>query len=285
MAKLKLPSNKTIFFMWLQGIENAPPVVQACYSSWVRMNPGWTVQLLDSATIRDFVALPEWAESKLTHAQYSDLARLHLLEAHGGVWADSTTYCNWPLDGWLSGAYGSGFFAFAWPNKGYELSSWFMAAEPSHPLVVGTRGKLEPYWQATRRPMPGWLGEVLGKVLVRVLRQSTRLTAFWFSRPIVWMRLYPYFAIHYAFAEVARTNSPARDAWCATPKISSDGPHLLQEYGLSRRPDSSIRREIAEPTTPMYKLTWKVGDADSDADSSLSLLLRTAREAERYKWL
>jgi hypothetical protein len=120
---------------------------------------------------------------------------------------------------------------------------------------------------------------ILGKVLVRLLRLTPRTTELWMTKPIRdWLRVYPYFAIHYAFANAVRTDPRAREAWQATPKLSSDGPHVLQAFGLARRPDELMRLEIAQPTTPVYKLNYRKTDAYNDPGSVLGHL-RAAVEA------
>jgi hypothetical protein len=266
--------------MWRQGLDDAPPIVQMCYESWRRLNPDWDIEVLSADNLAQYAQLPEWADTKLSNTQYSDLARLLILQKHGGVWADATTLCNWPLDSWLPQMYPTGFFAFARPARGYVLSSWFLAAEPDHPLVVMTKDRLADYWQRAGLEQPGTSRAILGKILVRLLRLTPRTTELWMTKPIRdWLRVYPYFAIHYAFANAVRTDQRAREAWQGTPKLSSDGPHALQAYGLARRPDPAMRLEIAQPTTPLYKLNYRKIDAFNDPASVLGELRRNVESA------
>lgn len=269
--------NRVVYMLWLQGWEDAPELVRACRESWVLMNPGWQVLALDAHSVREHVDVPSWAVEKLSAAQLSDLIRLRLLERHGGVWADATTMCNWPLDSWLPEFFDQGFFAFWRPARGYGLSSWFLAADAGHPLVVSTRKALEDYWQRARLQRPGPIRDVLGKVLVRVLALTERSTAWWFSRTVRdVLGVYPYFAFHYAFADVVRRVPRLASLWRAVPKISADGPHMLQRYGLDRAPDTLMRWELASPTAPVYKLTWKV-DGDATARGTVLSELLEAR--------
>lgn len=268
-----LGPKRVIFFMWLQGIGSAPPVVRACYESWVRQNPDWKVVLLTASNIADYVALPNWS-SKLSHAQMSDLVRLKLMDVHGGVWADATTFCNWPLRDWIPEVSAGGFFAFAWPARGYLLSSWFLVAEPGNALIHRARRMLEDYWQAAGLESPGILRDIAGKVALRVLGRTPRMTTWWLSAFMRdRLRLYPYFAIHYSFAKAVMVDSQARRSWQSMTKVSADGPHQLQTYGLLKVADRGMLLEIGDPTTPMYKLTWKVSDGSAEPDSVLSLLI------------
>src|SRR3954453_7566187 len=266
--------------MWRQGWRDSPPIVRMCYESWKRHNPDWTITLLDAQNLAEYARVPEWATTKLSNAQYSDLARLLILRRHGGVWADATTLCNWPLDAWLPQKYPAQFFAFARPARGHMLSSWFLAAEPEHPLIVVTKDRLEDYWQQAGLEQPGPSRAIVGKVLSRLLRLTPRTTELWMTKPVRdWLRVYPYFAIHYAFAHAIRTDQRARQAWQGTPKLSSDGPHALQAYGLARRPDPAMRLEIAQPTTPLYKLNYRKIEAFNDPASVLGRLRRSVESA------
>ncbi len=264
--------NRTIWFLWLQGIDGAPPVVRACLASWRRHHPDWSVVVLDDKSMDDVVALPAWARGKLTPAQLSDLLRLRLLETYGGVWVDATTYCNRPLDEWLPSAMPSGFFAFSAPAPGYLLSSWFLAAEAGHPIVARSREVLEDYWSLARLEAPGPVRRLLGKLAYRALVRTPRTTEWWLDPPLRdWLRIYPFYAIHYAVARAVRTNPSARAAWHLMPRMSADGPHQLQAYGLDRRPDARVLAELVKPTSPLYKLTWKT-EAQVDPSSTLSRL-------------
>lgn len=261
--------------MWLQGIENAPPLVRACFDSWQRWNPDWEIVTITAGNIDKHVTLPAWTE-KLSATQRSDLVRLLLLERFGGVWVDATTWCNWPLDAWLGR---TEFFAFAWPSRGYELSSWFMASVPGLVLVSEVRSQLESFWRKMDARPPGAVRRFLGKILVRLFVFNVRTTELWltaFVRDL--LKVYPYFAIHYVFARVIRTNECARSTWLSTTKVSADGPHMLQKFGTARRPDRAMLLELSDPTTPVYKLSWKEVDGLSDSESVLSVLLRTARD-------
>ena len=47
--------NRTIWFLWFQGLAAAPLVIQRCYQSWVAKNPAWDVVVLDDSTIPRYV--------------------------------------------------------------------------------------------------------------------------------------------------------------------------------------------------------------------------------------
>ena len=43
---LPKPLPRKIWILWLQGFENAPPLVKLCVKSWQRLNPDWSINLL-----------------------------------------------------------------------------------------------------------------------------------------------------------------------------------------------------------------------------------------------
>lgn len=53
---------KRIWFCWLQGLENAPEVVKACYNSlvWHLGNDGYDVKVIDEKNWRKYVDLPDY---------------------------------------------------------------------------------------------------------------------------------------------------------------------------------------------------------------------------------
>lgn len=44
-----------IWLLWFQGWKQAPPLAHECARSWIRLNPGWTVVLLDEANLSEHV--------------------------------------------------------------------------------------------------------------------------------------------------------------------------------------------------------------------------------------
>ena len=53
--------------------------------------------------------------------------------------------------------------------------------------------------------------------LDRVLNHSIRTTEFWFWPPLPQLRISPYFAFHYLFAKLARTDKRFHEAWRSDP--------------------------------------------------------------------
>lgn len=147
-------SNK-VWVCWLQGMEQAPPLVQRCFRSLQEKLPDREVILLTEDNFRQYATFPEHIEKKLasgaiTRTHFSDLLRLELLIRHGGTWIDATVFCSggdipdYMLD--------SELFLFQDLKPGADghsvlISSWFMTACTNHPILLLTRGLLYRYWE------------------------------------------------------------------------------------------------------------------------------------------
>ena len=269
---------RTIWFLWLQGLENAPYTVRECHESWLARNPGWRVITLDEASLADF-ATQDYQSGNIARLRAShraDLLRLDLLAHHGGVWADATCFCVRPLDGWLPASLDSGFFAFSRPGPDRVISSWFLAADQENVLVRRLFDMMLSYWQTTALHSED--RQVIRKVLTRLLGRSPRTRAWWFSRPVKeLLAVSPYFAIHYGFEKLIREDPECAAIWARTPKVSADGPHRLYRAGLLSTASPQLRAEIDRGDVPLYKTSWRVTGEDVPDDSLLHYLLQSGR--------
>jgi mannosyltransferase OCH1-like enzyme len=93
--------NRTIWIYWHQGEANAPELVKRCIASWRTRNPGWQVNVVDALSVAQYCEVGKavnLGRADIPVQMIADLVRLHLLNRHGGVWADATLYCATPLD-------------------------------------------------------------------------------------------------------------------------------------------------------------------------------------------
>lgn len=241
--------EKTIWMLWLQGWENAPPIVRACLTTWAHHNPDWRIQCIDARSIDSFLGRSERISISLRYvpaAARSDLLRIALLWKFGGVWVDATVYCLKPLDEWLPDAASQGFFAFDTPGPDRMIASWFLAAEASNEIVLRWYQASQSYWR--------WR-----------------------------FRRHHYFWFHYLFADIYRLHAGVKEIWDATPKISADLPHYMTPY--KQKLPAPLSPEDAPfldgSRTPLLKLTHKIRHGGFDQDSRYSVLLQRAQELGR----
>lgn len=147
-------SNK-VWVCWLQGMDNAPALVQRCFRSLQEHLTDREIILLTEENYRDYVTFPAHIQQKIdsgviTRTHFSDLLRLELLLNHGGTWIDATVFCS----GGNIPAYmlDSDLFVFQTLKPGLDghptaLSSWFMTGATNHPILELTRQLLYRYWE------------------------------------------------------------------------------------------------------------------------------------------
>lgn len=151
-------SNK-VWVSWMQGMENAPALVQRCYRSLQENLKDREIILITSENLKDYTDMPSWVLEKyekglITHTHFSDLLRLELLCKHGGTWIDSTVFCSgsdipsYMLD--------SDLFMFQNLKPGADgstsnISSWFMTSCANNKVLMAVRELLWEYWKKENR--------------------------------------------------------------------------------------------------------------------------------------
>lgn len=151
--------SKKVWVSWMQGIENAPALVQRCYRSLQENIKDREIILITSENLKDYTDMPSWVLEKyekglITHTHFSDLLRLELLCKHGGTWIDSTVFCSgsdipsYMLD--------SDLFMFQNLKPGADgstlnISSWFMTSCANNKVLMAVRELLWEYWKKEDR--------------------------------------------------------------------------------------------------------------------------------------
>ena len=140
---------------WLQGIEEAPFLVQKCYQSIKDNLSERNVILLDNKNYKEYVEFPDSIQRKIdsgiiSKTHMSDLLRLELLTRYGGTWIDATVYISgknipvYMLD--------SDLFLFQDLKPGLDghctrISNWFITASTHNPILELTKSLLYDYWE------------------------------------------------------------------------------------------------------------------------------------------
>ena len=223
--KIDTKPEKIIWWMWLQGEENAPEICKACLKSIRKELPDYKVVVLTSDNLFDYVHIPENIKTKyqqgyIPRAHFSDIARLSLLVEHGGVWADSTTlftgnpkeYLELPLFMFKD-------FSFQ-ENHPSAASNWLIASCKHHPILEATLKLLLKYWSDTSL-------------------------------------LLDYYIFHY-FLKMVTNRYP--NLWKDVPNYPNKVPHILQ-FELFDDYSEKRFKQISS-LSPIHKLNWHYQDTD-----------------------
>lgn len=223
-VSVSMKPNSVVWFCWLQGIDNAPELVQRCYQSLVLHNPNKEVILIDDTNMFEYVTFPEfilekWQSGVISNTHFSDLLRLELLVTHGGIWSDATVYYTDSIPDYITD---NDLFVFTSWQHGTgnisKLSNWFICANCDNFLLKKTRDVLYEYWK-----------EHEGVV--------------------------HYYVFHLIFSLVSQKNL---EYWKRVYTISNVPPHVLQfclfdEY-------SEDKFEVIKKNTFLHKLSYKFSD-------------------------
>ena len=147
--------RNSIWFMWFQGVENAPPIVHKCYES-IRMNmkdTGYELIVLDENNMFDYVHLPEtitkkWKNGSIGNANFSDLCRIALLCEYGGLWLDATTLLTGQIDKEILNADFFFLQASFLDFTATKVSNWLISANTAgNGFLLSIRDTLLAYWE------------------------------------------------------------------------------------------------------------------------------------------
>lgn len=163
--------NEKIFSIWLQGEENAPELVKACYRS-IRKNCKQELIVLDEKSVFDYITLPDiivqkYKEGKIHRAHFADICRVELLYEHGGYWLDSTDFMMTPMPDWIEQ---QDFFMFLTGTKYGSPYSFaqncFIRARKGSYLLAAWRAMILNYWIKENREFDYFMHQLLFKTLV-----------------------------------------------------------------------------------------------------------------------
>jgi hypothetical protein len=147
------PYPDKVWVCWLQGVENAPRLVQKCIES-IKQYEGEKVILLNSENIKEYIILPDYIEEKykkgiIPHAHYADVIRVALLAKYGGVWIDATYLMFDKVPDYVKE---SDFFCFKCTPYAASLgSNNFLAARPNTFIIQNMENLLFEYWRKEKK--------------------------------------------------------------------------------------------------------------------------------------
>ena len=170
-----------------------------------------------------------------------------MIKNFGGVWADSTLYCQTPLDDWIFEYLDNSFFGFRNPHPDRIIANWFMASEKESAIVNKWYQAIIEYFSS---------------------RDKDHLH-FWH---------------HYLFKNLYNSDTQFKQIWdnlkpfeCANPRVFQKdhlcdyGPLLFapfddkklkvdnkQLYDWFIQNEDHLSNFIKTSNVPMYKLSWRI---------------------------
>lgn len=172
------PGEKIIWVCWLQGVENAPKLVQVCVDSIKRNSGEYKVVELTEENISQYITLPDYIWDKyhagiISRTHFSDVLRFALLTEKGGIWIDATTLLTGELPSYVTN---TPLFVYHSDEKGSSLLSVnFISSYKHHPLVEDTYHMILAYWQAENRTVDYNMTAVFWTVATRANKQNAEL--------------------------------------------------------------------------------------------------------------
>ena len=173
-AVIKDDKNDKIWTIWLQGEDNAPNLVKACYRS-VRRHCSQELIVLDANTIFDYITLPKeivqkYKDGKIGHAHFADICRVELLYNYGGYWLDSTGFVTAPIPKWIED---EDFFVYL-TGDNYNIGgspysfmqNCFIRARKGAYLLAAWRAMILDYWRKENHTFDYFMHQLLFKTLV-----------------------------------------------------------------------------------------------------------------------
>ena len=170
--------EQIIWVCWLQGVENAPALVQKCVASIRQYCGDYRVVELTEENISQYISLPTYIWDKyrtgiISRTHFSDILRFALLAEKGGIWMDATTLLTGSLPAF---ALNTPLFVYHSDQKGSSLLSVnFISCYAHHPLVEDTYKMILAYWQVENRTIDYNMTAVFWTLATRANRQNAEL--------------------------------------------------------------------------------------------------------------
>lgn len=141
-----------IWLCWLQGLEQAPEIVQKCVASVKHFMPEYEVRVLTSENMFEYVSVPEhivrkYRKGTITFTHFSDILRTALLVQHGGVWLDATVLLTDPIPSLITDAPLFFLQKSVLSSTPHAGSSWLLVAKKGNPVLLRVLELLAAYWE------------------------------------------------------------------------------------------------------------------------------------------
>lgn len=148
-------SDKNIWILWWQGIENAPDLVKMCFDSVKRYAGEAKVVLLSEDNIERYLEIPDFIKEHfhkrdMSMPFFSDYIRTCLLEKYGGLWLDATVYVSKDIP---DKVFNAKFFTLHTKEmktpfiSNNRIHCYVLGGQKGSPLFTYMRDSAESYWQ------------------------------------------------------------------------------------------------------------------------------------------
>lgn len=147
------PISDIIWVCWLQGIENAPNIVQGCYRNLLKNAENKKVILITEKNMFEYVQFPDYIMEKykngyISKTHFSDLLRTELLVNYGGIWVDSTVLLTNRIPNILLER---PLFLFSQESfcdsRHFYYNNWFIVAQKNNRVLRAVRSLLFEYYK------------------------------------------------------------------------------------------------------------------------------------------
>jgi hypothetical protein len=230
-----------VWVCWLQGLEQAPALVQNCVSSIRRnLSPDQQLIIVTASNYADYVDLSpvivdKWQRGIITNTHFSDLFRIYALARHGGCWIDATCLLTRPIpaDILQSPLYimrTHGEFSYT------LIQSCFMCCRKNNYVMRKWCATMNAYWE----------------------QEDT---------------LVNYFTLHLMFIALLQQDEQFRSLFSEMPVASDESMHLLLQPLTSGAAYSEALIDQARAATFVQKLTYKFPRTFLDDARSLASFL------------
>lgn len=253
--------------MWYQGRDSAPELCKRIFTLWERLNPEFELHVAEKDEVVERLKGTGVKIEGIGLEKVADLYRLDVLSKEGGLWIDATVLPTEPLNKWFVGRYdGAGFFARRDPIHKCIISSWMIYSEANHPLSVAWRNFFFEYYSTPRKPFKRTMRLRHCRSFSELLELRAAKNApdnLWFVDPNRGFRnsFSPYFAMHYAFEYLVRTNFELEKEWLKVPIVPA-GHTTLLSHAVQKMGWKAVAPWAAEylNLSPVHKLAYKHSD-------------------------
>lgn len=157
-------TERVIWIMWLQGLNDAPELVKKTYESIIKNRGDYSVVFLDKNNYDKYVSIPKHIKKKhdtgkISFAHYSDYIRIAILAKHGGIWLDSTVYLYEPMPSKYieySQFHAKGINNFPFDYlylDSHQWESYFLCGKKGSTFYSYLKECLEVYWDDNDSPI------------------------------------------------------------------------------------------------------------------------------------